>query len=142
MLRSVLLSSALTIGLFGVVTYSSCVKDECENVSCLNGGSCKDGVCKCPSGYTGSNCGTRTCEANKTAQVRFMNKSGTSQAYSVVWDGSVITTLGAGATSDYYTVAAGQHTLVFKIANSGTEACNQSTPVLVACSAMEYWCTK
>jgi hypothetical protein len=142
MLRSILLSALLTIGVFGAVTYSSCVLDKCSSVTCQNGGSCKDGNCICPSGYTGSNCETRTCEANQTAQVRFVNKTGTSQTYSVLWDGSVITTVAPGATSSYYTVAAGQHTLLFKIANSNTEACTQSTPVLLACSSMEYWCTK
>ncbi len=41
----------------------SCKKDDpepdpCENVSCLNGGTCNNGSCSCTAGYEGSNCGT------------------------------------------------------------------------------------
>lgn len=147
MRQSILLTAFITLTLFSVVAYTGCIKtdsitDKCASVSCKNGGTCSGGICYCPSGYTGTNCEKRTCEANNTAQVRFQNKTGTSQTYSVLWDGSVITTLGPGATSDYYTVAAGEHTLHFKIANTGNEACTQSTPNLAVCSTMEYWCTK
>lgn len=137
-----LFTAIITTVIFSTVLYTSCATDKCKDVSCLNGGTCSDGVCKCPSGYTGSNCEKRTCEANNTAKVRFINKTGTSQTYSVIWDGSTITTIGPGATSDYFTVAAGQHTLLFKIANSSQEACSISTPNLAVCSSMEYWCTK
>ncbi|MBW7914375.1 MAG: calcium-binding EGF-like domain-containing protein [Taibaiella sp.] len=129
---------------FSAALYTGCTKsaDECDNITCKNGGGCINGICNCPSDYTGVNCETRKCEANETAKVRFINKTGTSQTYSVVWDGSVITTLGPGATSEYYTVASGQHTLHFMIANSTTSACTPSTPNLAVCSSMEYWCTK
>ena len=42
------------------LTVNSCSKDEdpCEDVSCLNGGSCDDGNCNCPTGYEGSVCET------------------------------------------------------------------------------------
>jgi len=30
--------------------------DPCENVSCLNGGTCANGTCNCPEGFTGSDC--------------------------------------------------------------------------------------
>lgn len=141
MVRQIAITTMLTLGLFGAVMYSGCV-DQCASVTCQNGGTCSDGKCTCASGYTGTNCEKKTCEANNTARVQFQNKTGTSQTYSVLWDGSVITTLGPGATSDYYTVAAGTHTLHFMIANSGTEACTQSTPNLAVCSSMQYWCTK
>lgn len=32
--------------------------DPCGEVSCFNGGSCDDGECSCPDGFTGSDCGT------------------------------------------------------------------------------------
>lgn len=43
--------------------YTSCSKkeedkDPCENVSCLNGGTCSDGTCTCATNYEGSDCGT------------------------------------------------------------------------------------
>jgi len=144
MRRVVLLSALITSAIFSVVVYTGCIKpvDECATVTCYNGGVCVNGNCNCTGDYTGTNCQTRKCEANNTAKVRFMNKTGTSQTYSVLWDGSVITTLGPGATSEYYTVAAGTHTLHFKIANSTAEACTPSTPNLAVCSSMDYWCTK
>ncbi len=145
MIRSIFLTTIITLALFSTVVYTGCDKtetDKCANVSCKNGGSCNNGTCYCPSGYTGTNCEKRLCEANNTAQVRFSNKTGTSQTYSVVWDGSVLTTLAPGSVSDYYTVAAGNHTLHFMIANTTNEACTQSTPVLTVCGSQEYWCTK
>ena len=30
--------------------------DPCENMECLNGGTCKEGSCECVNGYTGSSC--------------------------------------------------------------------------------------
>lgn len=36
---------------------SACKKDDlCENIVCLNGGSCVNGSCNCPTGYTGADC--------------------------------------------------------------------------------------
>jgi PKD repeat protein len=32
--------------------------DPCAGVTCLNGGTCVNGSCNCPTGYTGSNCGS------------------------------------------------------------------------------------
>ena len=131
---SLLMMLALSFG-------AGCSKDKCADITCKNGGVCNDGSCDCLYGYTGSRCETRLCEKNKTAQVKFQNKTGSSQTYSVVWDGSLITTLSPGSESAFYTVAAGQHTLHFLISNSSNEACTESTPVLLECSSMNYWCT-
>ena len=175
--KSIFLTVIATLGIFLSVLYTSCSTDKCDSVTCFNNGTCADGKCICPTGYSGTYCQTknnpcdtvkcqnggvcasgkcncpseytgtycekRICEANNTAKVRFQNKTGTSLTYEVVWDGSVLTTLGPGSTSEYFTVAAGQHTLHFKIANSGgQEACTISTPNLAVCASQEYWCTK
>jgi hypothetical protein len=35
--------------------FSAC-KDKCKDVLCLNGGACDEGICKCPTGFSGPNC--------------------------------------------------------------------------------------
>ncbi len=55
-LRTLLLPFLLATATF----LGGCKKDPCKDVTCLNGGSCDDGVCACAAGYEGSNCGTET----------------------------------------------------------------------------------
>ncbi len=82
------------------------------------------------------------CQTNNTATITFENRSATNTTYAVVWDGSTLTTLAPTVKSQSYTVAAGiQHTLWFKIANSGSGACTPSTPTLAQCTSNNYWCT-
>ncbi len=57
-LRLILLSSFLTIAFIYAVTYTACKKDACNNVVCLNKGTCNGGKCTCPVGYEGSRCDT------------------------------------------------------------------------------------
>ncbi|WP_276135132.1 hypothetical protein [Polluticoccus soli] len=61
-LSSIVLSAMLTCLMFSAVLYSSCSKsiDKCETVVCKNGGTCTDGLCKCPTGYEGAACETQT----------------------------------------------------------------------------------
>ena len=140
MKRIIAFAALFTIAAFGLTTYIACTKDACASVTCQHGGTCSGGNCTCPSGYTGSRCETQTCAANNTAEVQFSNRSANS-TYSIIWDGSVITSVSAGATSNYFTVAAGIHTLEFKYANGTSDACTISTPNLAQCSAMVYWCS-
>ena len=49
-----------------------------DHCTCLNGGSCWDGVCVCPSGYTGTNCETKiSCESIWNTQVCVLAVEGT-----------------------------------------------------------------
>lgn len=41
-----------------VVLFNSCGDDACKDVTCLNGGDCIEGICDCPEGFVGSDCGT------------------------------------------------------------------------------------
>ncbi len=59
-IKNILFAGALTLGAFGVVTYTSCTKDACKGVVCNNGGTCVSGSCSCPSGYEGTNCQNKT----------------------------------------------------------------------------------
>ena len=141
MIRSIFLTTVITLSLFSAIVYTGCV-DKCASITCQNGVSCSDGVCKCPTGYSGTHCETKPCVTNNTAQIRFTNKSVTNQTYTVLLDGSTITTLAPGTTSDYFTVAAGDHTFLFKISNTGEAACTQGTPNLAQCSYSDYSCNK
>ncbi|MBL7717409.1 MAG: hypothetical protein JNL72_01130 [Flavipsychrobacter sp.] len=51
-----------TLAVFSLVTYSACQRDKCRNITCMNGGSCYQGVCTCPPGITGSRCETDLCQ--------------------------------------------------------------------------------
>ena len=67
------------------------------------------------------------CEVNHTATVVFRN---TSNRYTldVLWDGSKVTTVSPGQTSESRTVNSGIHTLLFMVTNSSTMGCTPSTP--------------
>lgn len=56
MFRLQLLVSSVLFILFGIVTYSSCIKDQCGDIICYNGGVCVAGKCSCPLLYEGANC--------------------------------------------------------------------------------------
>lgn len=42
---------------FAMVLFAGC-DDPCKDVTCLNGGTCLEGTCECPTGYEGVDCGT------------------------------------------------------------------------------------
>lgn len=42
-------------------TQSGQATNSCASVQCQNGGSCNNGLCTCPAGYTGTNCTTPSC---------------------------------------------------------------------------------
>jgi hypothetical protein len=84
----------------------------------------------------------QACLVDNTAKITFENRSTSNKTYDIVWDGSRIATLSPTQKSDTYTEAAGvTHSLQFKVTNSSQVACSTSHPVLVVCSAQNYWCT-
>ncbi|MFI5196138.1 MAG: calcium-binding EGF-like domain-containing protein [Chitinophagales bacterium] len=54
----IFIAALLTLAALIAVMYTSCKKDTCSGVICLNGGTCSGGRCKCPAGYTSKNCET------------------------------------------------------------------------------------
>lgn len=59
-IRNIAFSALLTVGAFATITYTSCNTDECEDINCMNGGTCISGTCSCPTGYEGETCETRS----------------------------------------------------------------------------------
>jgi hypothetical protein len=57
-----IITIAICFVLLGAVIITSCEQDPCTNQNCLNGGSCGYGVCKCPTGFDGTYCQTRTID--------------------------------------------------------------------------------
>ncbi len=51
---------ALLIFATGVLIISSCRKETCAGISCLNGGNCNNGSCACALGFEDSVCQTET----------------------------------------------------------------------------------
>jgi len=47
------------------LSFSSC-QDDCETVSCFNGGSCDNGLCNCPTGFSGTDCSNLVCQNGGT----------------------------------------------------------------------------
>ena len=127
----------------------SCSKTitECKT-QCQNGGVVNQNCgCNCPSGYTGSNCETKIqppipdCERYGTAKMSFRNNSSHGYNYDVLLDGSYFISVPYRTVSNAYTIAAGNHTVVFKIAGTNTNSCSPAYPNLAVCSSHEISCS-
>ncbi len=56
-MKPVVISILLTLGIFCAVLYTSCSKDGCKGVYCMNNSSCSGGICQCTKqGIGGVNC--------------------------------------------------------------------------------------
>ncbi len=54
--KHTLVSAIAFLGVSSTVLYTSCNDDSCKKLNCRNGGTCADDLCKCPSGYEGTQC--------------------------------------------------------------------------------------
>ncbi len=56
LLKYITLGSTLALSAFSAALYSSCTKETCNGVVCLNNGNCSGGSCICKAGMGGGNC--------------------------------------------------------------------------------------
>jgi EGF-like domain len=50
---------AIATGLTLMLFTASCTQDPCAKLTCQNGGTCTNGECACPEGWSGSDCATQ-----------------------------------------------------------------------------------
>jgi len=79
------------------------------------------------------------CERFQRATITFENHSQHS-TYDVIFDGSDYGPIGNGHSMTR-TVAAGEHTLIFRYSNTHGIACSEATPNLPICANVIYWCS-
>ena len=54
--KSIFLSACSFLAIATTVTYTSCEKDACTQLTCKNGGACAEGFCRCKAGFEGTEC--------------------------------------------------------------------------------------
>lgn len=148
-IKNIALAALMTIGTFGVVTFTSCTKDDCKDVVCSNGGTCVSGSCSCPTGFEGPTCavksrdkfvgtyiGTETCTIGTDSYTVMVSVNSSDIAVTVtniynqgfsatgnITGPNTFTFSGAGGTTTYTgsgTLATNQLTLVYNISDGGT----------------------
>ncbi|MCU0468744.1 MAG: hypothetical protein MUF58_09095 [Arcicella sp.] len=83
------------------------------------------------------------CEKNQTGEVVFNNNSQSGKTYDIIWDGVMIATVEPSKESKVFTYAANvPHKLVFRITNTKTNACTESTPILNQCQENTFSCSE
>lgn len=58
LIKNLMLAGVTALGIGGSVFYSSCAKDQCGAIQCINHGMCNNGACRCLPGTGGANCQT------------------------------------------------------------------------------------
>ncbi|MBL7766216.1 MAG: calcium-binding EGF-like domain-containing protein [Chitinophagaceae bacterium] len=58
----ILSTTVLFLMLASTVVFNACVKDPCKDIICRNNGICRDGRCKCATGFEGPNCSVKMYE--------------------------------------------------------------------------------
>lgn len=117
-MRTLILFTILALGL----AFSGCQKeptDPCDNITCLNGGSCVNGTCECPTGYEGADCRLLKTPSSMTIESVVLTDYPTTTSTGASWDvndgADLFISLNTGNTatqneytSNYYSNVTGQ----------------------------------
>jgi len=81
------------------------------------------------------------CQTGNTATVYFESRSVSNRTYDILLDGSQVAAVGPAQNSNLFVVAAGvQHTVLFRLSNTGIAACAELTPVFAQCANQIVGC--
>ena len=92
--KLITLTLVIMVTAFCAVVYTSCTKDKCSGVSCLNGGYCNGGNCICPVGFVGFN-----CENVATTTVTYNNNTYTT--VTLIFNNSSTITIAPGTSASF-----------------------------------------
>ena len=109
--KSILVLAFLAFVFIGGIITSSCKKNACSGINCLNTGSCSNGKCTCPSGFTGT-----YCEIPKSAAY-VGSYTGTD-----CYDDTLVYTITSLASNPYYFNLSAKATMVY--------FCGSATPTI------------
>ena len=102
-LRTFLLTTFVCLSLSTALIYTSCNKATCTGIVCENNGTCSNGVCTCPSGFSGT-----FCETAASSVITFRNNTFTPVSITINGVGQTIPVGGTVAyTGLYGTIASG-----------------------------------
>ena len=54
--KPILLTASLLTTIISTTVLTSCERNSCDGITCYNGGSCGNGLCRCLTGYEGTQC--------------------------------------------------------------------------------------
>jgi len=105
--KTIVACALVTVTVFGMIIINSCTKTKsnpCANITCYNNGTCDNGTCICPSGYTGTYCQTATNSTitlnNQTFTPIYVTVNGSTSTIAV---GGALTYTGIPGASFTYT---------------------------------------
>jgi hypothetical protein len=82
--KPVLLTTFSFFAFVTTILYTACEKNPCNNVNCLNGGSCNNGFCRCPTGWENTQCQSKTIDRFIGTYYGYMGCDNGAQIYDTI----------------------------------------------------------